>query len=109
MDTLGIQSRLELRLEELLARAAHIGGDLLALHSADSEDAAVEAEADEPLLGQSALLEQEIAQVRAALSRLQGGNYGVCISCGADIRPARLEAMPEATHCILCAAPGGKG
>ena len=109
MDTLGIQSRLELRLEELLARAAHIGGDLLALHSADSEDAAVEAEADEPLLGQSALLEQEIAQVRAALSRLQCGNYGVCISCGADIRPARLEAMPEATHCILCAAPGGKG
>lgn len=109
MDTLGIQSRLELRLEELLARAAHIGGDLLALHSADSEEAAVEAEADEPLLGQSALLEQEIAQVRAALSRLQGGSYGVCISCGADIRPARLEAIPEATHCILCAAPGGKG
>lgn len=108
MDTLGIQSRLELRLEELLARAAHIGGDLLALHSADSEEAAVEAEADEPLLGQSALLEQEIAQVRAALSRLQGGSYGVCISCGADIRPARLEAIPEATHCILCAAPGGK-
>jgi RNA polymerase-binding transcription factor DksA len=109
MDIRDVQGRLELRLDELLARAGHIGADLLGLHSADAEDAAVEVQADEPLLGQSALLEQEIEQVRAALSRLQGGSYGVCISCGADIRPARLEAMPEATHCILCAAPRGKG
>lgn len=103
MDTLGIQSRLELRLEELLARAAHIGGDLLALHSADSEEAAVEAEADEALLGQSALLELEIARVRGALSRLETGDYGVCVSCGADIAPARLEALPEAAQCLACA------
>ena len=109
METLGIQSRLQLRLDELLARVGHIGADLLAPSSADAEEAAIEAEADEPLLGQSALLELEIGQVRAALARLESGEYGVCVVCGEDIAPARLEAIPEATHCIDCAAPGGKG
>lgn len=108
MDTLGIQSRLELRLEELLARGAHIGADLLAPHSADSDEAAVEAEAEEALLGQSALLEREIAQVRGALSRLESGDYGVCVSCGEEIAPARLEAMPEAAQCLACAELLGK-
>jgi RNA polymerase-binding transcription factor DksA len=103
-----VQGRLELRLEELLARAGHIGADLLGLHSADSDEAAVEAEADEALLGQSALLELEIAQVRGALSRLTCGDYGVCISCGEDIASARLEAAPEAAQCLACAELRGK-
>ncbi len=103
-----VQGRLELRLDELLARAGHIGADLLGLHSADLDEAAVEVEADEALLGQSALLELEIAQVRGALSRLKSGDYGVCISCGAEIAPARLEAMPEAAQCLACADLRGK-
>ena len=43
MDTHDAQGRLEQRLDELLARAGHIGADLLGLHSADSDEAAVEA------------------------------------------------------------------
>jgi len=109
METLGIQTRLQLRLDELLARVGHIGADLLAPHSADSDEAAIQAESDEPLLGQSALLELEIGQVRAALLRLQDGVYGACISCGEAIAPARLDATPEAALCIACAAPVGKG
>ena len=93
----------------MLARVGHIGADLLAPSSADAEEAAIEAEADEPLLGQSALLELEIGQVRAALLRLQDGVYGACISCGEAIAPARLDAIPEAALCISCAAPVGKG
>jgi DnaK suppressor protein len=108
MDTHDAQGRLEQRLDELLARAGHIGADLLELHPADSDEAAVKAEADEALLGQSALLELEIAQVRGALSRLKSGDYGVCISCGADIAPARLEAIPEAAQCLAFAEVGGK-
>jgi len=109
METLGIQTRLQLRLDELLARVGHIGADLLAPHFADSDEAAIQAESDEPLLGQSALLELEIGQVRAALLRLQDGVYGACISCGEAIAPARLDATPEAALCIACAAPVGKG
>ncbi len=98
-----IRSRLAVRLDELLSRAGHIGADLSAPHSADSDEAATETEADEALLGQSALLDLEIAQVRAALALLQDGQYGTCITCGAEIAPARLEAIPEAAHCIACA------
>jgi len=108
MEIHDVQGRLELRLDEMLARAGHIGADLLGPHSADSDEAAVEVEAEEALLGQSALLELEIAQVRGALSRLESGDYGVCVSCGEDIAPARLEALPEAAQCLACAEPRGK-
>jgi DksA/TraR C4-type zinc finger protein len=32
------------------------------------------------------------------------GTYGICAYCGEDIDPKRLEALPTATRCILCAA-----
>lgn len=109
MDAATARGHLQGRLEELLARAGHIGADLSVPHSADSEEAAVEAEEDEALLGQSALVELEIAQVRAALTRLENGIYGRCVSCDDDIAPARLAAIPEAAQCIGCATRGPKG
>ena len=108
MDSAATREKLEIRLDELRTRAGHIGADLTTPHSADSEDAAVEAESDVALIGQSALIELEIAQVRAALDRLADGSYGICITCEGDIAPARLEAMPEAAQCIACASGGGK-
>jgi Prokaryotic dksA/traR C4-type zinc finger len=39
-----------------------------------------------------------------ALRRIAEGTYGICAQCGADIDPKRLEALPIATRCILCAA-----
>lgn len=40
----------------------------------------------------------------AALDRLDDGTYGICERCGGAIAPARLEARPETTTCITCAA-----
>ena len=59
----------------------------------------VDAERDEALL--------ESAQARradavAALARLDGGTYGVCIDCGENIAQARLEFRPEAARCLTC-------
>lgn len=108
MDLQNVRAALEVQLDELLTRASHLGADLQVPHSADSEEAAVEAEADEALIGQTALVEREILQVRAALARLEEGRYGACVSCGEDIAPARLAAMPEAAQCIACASAGGK-
>lgn len=48
--------------------------------------------------------EQQLQEVRLALDRLRDGNYGKCRSCGQPIAPARLEAMPEAKTCVLCAS-----
>lgn len=45
---------------------------------------------------------QHLAQVDAALARLEDGTFGTCVRCGRDIAPARLEALPWAAHCIEC-------
>lgn len=104
MDTVRIRKELEARLWELLERAQHLGADLSAPHSADSEDAAVELEGEDALFGQSALVQAEVAQIRAAIARIDDNSYGTCCACGEDIAPARLAAIPEAALCITCAS-----
>jgi DnaK suppressor protein len=44
----------------------------------------------------------EIANVNAALKRIEEGSYGECMECGAHITEARLHAAPEAARCIHC-------
>lgn len=41
--------------------------------------------------------------IEAALARIGAGGYGTCASCARPIAPARLDALPTATHCIDCA------
>jgi RNA polymerase-binding protein DksA len=45
-----------------------------------------------------------LAEIDAALARVEDGSYGVCESCGGPIAPGRLEARPVARTCISCAA-----
>jgi DnaK suppressor protein len=45
---------------------------------------------------------QHLAQVDAAMSRLDDGTFGTCARCGRPIAPERLEALPWAAHCIEC-------
>ena len=47
---------------------------------------------------------QEMRAIDAALLRLAEGAYGVCIDCGEEIDPRRLEAYPTALRCIDCQA-----
>ena len=49
-------------------------------------------------------LEEGLAEVDNALSKIEAGTYGVCEECGKEIAPARLEAKPEARLCIDCAS-----
>ena|SRR5690349_6572190 len=46
---------------------------------------------------------QHVAEVDAALARVDAGTYGTCERCGRPIGEARLEARPAATTCIDCA------
>ena len=45
---------------------------------------------------------QHLAQVDAAIARLEAGTYGQCLRCGKDIPAGRLDALPWAAHCIEC-------
>ncbi len=42
------------------------------------------------------------AQVERALARLDAGEFGKCVRCGADVGVDRLHAMPAAELCITC-------
>jgi DnaK suppressor protein len=41
-----------------------------------------------------------LAEVEAALGRIEDGTYGTCLVCGKPIGEERLEAVPYATLCI---------
>lgn len=44
----------------------------------------------------------ELRDVEAALSRVRSGRYGLCVDCGAEVDPSRLEAYPTAKRCFSC-------
>jgi RNA polymerase-binding transcription factor DksA len=101
--TAEVRAELEQRLADLTARAGRIEAEIAAPMDADSEEQATEMADDTALAGEDALVLKEIAAVRAAIGRIDAGHYGKCLSCGADIAPARLAALPEATMCMDCA------
>ncbi len=45
---------------------------------------------------------RELAEIEAALQRIQDGRYGTCLSCGGPMGLQRLRAIPEARYCIAC-------
>ncbi len=47
--------------------------------------------------------QEKLAQVEAAIGRLDAGTYGTCTACGRPIPAARLEARPSASRCVGCA------
>ena len=101
--TADIRAELEQRLSDLTARAGRVETEMAAPMNADSEEQATEAADDTALASEDAMIIAEITTVRAAIGRIDAGHYGLCLSCGADIAPARLAALPEATMCMDCA------
>jgi DnaK suppressor protein len=43
-----------------------------------------------------------LREVRAALSRIDAGMFGICLGCEEDISMKRLAAMPWTGSCIVC-------
>jgi DnaK suppressor protein len=55
-------------------------------------------------IGVGRSLETGLERVERALAKLDDGTYGTCDTCGGPIAPKRLEAMPDSTLCVECAA-----
>ncbi|HWB14019.1 MAG TPA: TraR/DksA C4-type zinc finger protein [Pirellulales bacterium] len=102
------QTLLEIR-DRLLGEVNHLiqsvpekanGGDLshVPTHNADRDS--------EGLDGDLEIIHNEetiLADVRAALNRIDQGTYGICEECQTEIDEARLEALPYTPYCINCA------
>jgi RNA polymerase-binding protein DksA len=68
-------------------------------HLAENASATFDREIDYTLEENS---EHVLAEIDAALRRIDEGTYGSCERCGRPIDPERLEAIPYATLCIDC-------
>lgn len=49
----------------------------------------------------------EIGRIRAALDRIDAGDWGHCVRCDAEIEPARLDHDDAIPTCLACAKGGG--
>jgi DnaK suppressor protein len=49
-------------------------------------------------------VKRHLAEIDAAVERLDRGTYGACERCGQPVAPARLAAKPAARSCIRCAS-----
>ena len=87
------------RLARLQSDARRASGAL----SPDFSEQAVQRANDEVV---DQLLEgtrRELTRIEEVLARVANGTYGRCERCGKSIGEARLEVLPDATHCVSCA------
>ena len=67
-------------------------------------DGTVEAVSRLTEIGVGRALEESLARVERAIAKLDEGTYGTCDSCGGEIPPKRLQAMPDSVLCVQCAS-----
>jgi DnaK suppressor protein len=53
--------------------------------------------------------DHQLAEIDAALKRIEDGTYGTCVVCGKPIGDERLEALPWTRYCIDDARKQGRG
>jgi DnaK suppressor protein len=99
------KKRLETRQSELRSMVTRIEQDGRTVDEDSAQDIADRAASSytkEFLFHQSNNDRQLLQMVEGALSRMREGEFGECISCGKEIDPKRLEAVPWTRHCIEC-------
>jgi DnaK suppressor protein len=99
------KKRLESRQHELrrnVSRTQQDGRSADEDSAQDIADRAASSYNKEFLFHQSNNERQLLQMVEAALDRIRQGTFGECISCGKEINPKRLEAVPWTRHCLEC-------
>lgn len=107
-----LRKRLEERRAEIESDVSYMAGEMRAIgidqdeengslgnHLADDGSNVAEAERIVTVSGD---LQQILAQINAALERMNEGQYGACQRCGKPIGAERIEAFPYVAYCIEC-------
>src|SRR5947207_10716491 len=97
------RAQLQAEHDRLAGQLAELGVDRGSFDDGFADSGQVTAERGEvqALVG---TLRETLAEIDAALVKMESGAYGRCESCGGEIAEARLEAMPMARQCISCAS-----
>jgi DnaK suppressor protein len=105
------QRLLDLR-TEVLGRLNLAGAELDQLKSARTDSTADDEHDPEGstlamdwsrIVGLTDAASARLDEIDTALERVSAGTYGFCLNCGKPIGDARLEALPAAELCIVCA------
>lgn len=109
-----LRRRLEVRRAQIVSDVSYMADEIRALgidqddengalgnHIAEDGSSVTESER---IVVVSEDLQDILAQVNAALERMDDGTYGQCQRCGRSIAAARLEAFPYVAYCIECQA-----
>jgi DnaK suppressor protein len=99
------RKQLETRQQELrrtVTRTEEDGRIADAEAAQDIADRAANSYTKEFLFSQSNNDRQLLNMINGALERIREGSFGECISCGNEINPKRLEAVPWTRYCIAC-------
>ncbi len=107
LDAARIRLAIERRLEALRGEITDKLGDAALVaerldRNADSGDLSVAADTTGADFADARRDLEEFHAGRAALARLDAGDYGTCIDCGEPIPAPRLQAQPFAIRCIAC-------
>lgn len=100
-----LRNRLFDRRQEILQRLDNYGEALAYLEQSRPTEFSEEAQEEAAANSLKALDERErreLAEIVAALKRMDTGEYGVCERCEKKIGAARLNALPMVRFCIDC-------
>lgn len=106
MNTREIEAQLRDELARLSAREERIDAHQ---HNAEREvpkdwqELATFRENDEVVDRLEEHTKRDLAQLKAAITRIENGSWGECVSCEKPIAEARLTALPTAPTCLSCA------
>lgn len=99
-----IKSELVDKLATLLQRSGRITEHLRDTPPSDWEELATFRENDEVTEALDDITRAEIEDIKHALRRIDSGDWEYCESCGDEIQPERLRALPTTRFCIKCAS-----
>ena len=103
MDTEHYKQVLLAKEKELKDHMARLGEGARDSRSADVEDPidqVISTEAKAANFQEESMASDTLAEVQAALQRIEDGSYGVSLDSGQPIPPARLEAVPWAKYTV---------
>lgn len=103
MDLAARKNTLKTRRQELAGHLIEVEQELDQEMPKDWEDRSSERQGDEVLESLGLAEWEELRRIDAALARLRDGTYGLCQKCGDPISEARLDLLPAAPFCKVCA------
>lgn len=104
-DVLRCQRILETERQQAMRSLERLGDETREVDSDDPKDVG---DLCTTTLSKEALFQQrgdrqlKVRMTEEALARIQQGTFGVCVACGDDINPRRLDALPWTQHCLRC-------